>query len=814
MGQKVNPISLRLEKTNRHFDSCWYDDYNYTDLLLQDLKIKNIFKNVLDQIKYPEQRILIEMSPKKSNINLFYYNPTNSRRKQNIKFHLPCFTKIKKNTNRLLKGYGDAPKQVFPSRDNTSTSNDKVTYLIAEGNLVSLPTAIREGDVTVTTVMKDKKAFIITLGENQKRYENSLLLPRTFSGHPTKNKNRVRDNTVTYFNKFLLPLPKKDDSGFILGQQKRRQVYSLKSWKPIPNLVSLLSRVRKDERTPLLDAQKNHIPQKHLLSLNKAGIGYDTGFIGERPVTGVVNSLVSFPKSSPIVFFSLRERSSFRYKNYAPYLYLLSRNLRDTKYGGSHLLWKTLPLLERCPIPYKGIRGCASSMRSLAAHSHFPGIFESAVIFSGRVREKHLRSVPRFYIRFLLAQFYCNLRDTNHLITLQPHTTCYPLEGVPGTKADTNSTRLNYSPNKRYKRYKRGRINPLNLIQLWARKESSQSPSRDKDTKTSGEKGCVSLPLPFIQPFKRYQRESPVSQSVERVSPSERDRSVNNLRLFFSFFEKRIDKAIDGKAKKILFDNKKLPTSDLIFTAKNNIRDTRDTNFLSLIPQRIKKDINSDLYLPQRPSSNTVPQVNDYTFQRKNLPFKDSNPSHLEFIDFSKNNINPHPKKARQQGKEGRVCGKERDTPSLIPFPNLTTANCLPPFYALKFFYKMQLEYNLSKSYNTSINLEFFRSLTEKQGAFFYVQEIIHYLERKVPFRKIKAQVFKSIPNYKKIKGIRITCSGRVGGRSKKAQRSKTQSVKLGQTSLGVFSSKIDFACKSAYTRFGLIGVKVWICYQ
>ena len=44
MGQKVNPISLRLEKTNRHFDSCWYEDYNYTDLLLQDLKIKNYFK--------------------------------------------------------------------------------------------------------------------------------------------------------------------------------------------------------------------------------------------------------------------------------------------------------------------------------------------------------------------------------------------------------------------------------------------------------------------------------------------------------------------------------------------------------------------------------------------------------------------------------------------------------------------------------------------------------------------------------------------------------------------------------------------------
>lgn len=97
MGQKVNPISLRLEKTNRHFDSCWYDDYNYTDLLLRDLKIKNYFSSVLNQIKYPEGRILIENLPKKSNINLFYCNPSNSRRKKNIFFQLQDYKEKKKS---------------------------------------------------------------------------------------------------------------------------------------------------------------------------------------------------------------------------------------------------------------------------------------------------------------------------------------------------------------------------------------------------------------------------------------------------------------------------------------------------------------------------------------------------------------------------------------------------------------------------------------------------------------------------------------------------------------------------------------------
>ena len=98
MGQKVNPISLRLEKTNRHFDSCWYDDYNYTDLFLQDLKIKNYLKVVLNQITYPEGRVSIENLPKKTNINLFYHNPTFYRQKKNIRFQLQNFKEKKTKT--------------------------------------------------------------------------------------------------------------------------------------------------------------------------------------------------------------------------------------------------------------------------------------------------------------------------------------------------------------------------------------------------------------------------------------------------------------------------------------------------------------------------------------------------------------------------------------------------------------------------------------------------------------------------------------------------------------------------------------------
>ena len=92
--------------------------------------------------------------------------------------------------------------------------------------------------------------------------------------------------------------------------------------------------------------------------------------------------------------------------------------------------------------------------------------------------------------------------------------------------------------------------------------------------------------------------------------------------------------------------------------------------------------------------------------------------------------------------------------------------------------------------------------------------QIAFFLEKRIPFRRIKNKLLKQLSKISAIRGVRITCSGRVGGKSKKAQRSKTECIKYGQTSLHVFSSKIDFSMKTAFTRFGSVGIKVWICYN
>ncbi len=68
MGQKVNPISLRLG-VNRTWDSRWYaDDEKYADYLLEDVKIKEFLKEKLAQAGI--SRIVIERPAKKARVTI------------------------------------------------------------------------------------------------------------------------------------------------------------------------------------------------------------------------------------------------------------------------------------------------------------------------------------------------------------------------------------------------------------------------------------------------------------------------------------------------------------------------------------------------------------------------------------------------------------------------------------------------------------------------------------------------------------------------------------------------------------------------
>ena len=72
MGQKVNPIGLRLG-INRTWDSRWYADANYADLLHEDLNIRNFLRKRLQQAGV--SRIIIERPAKKARITIHTARP-------------------------------------------------------------------------------------------------------------------------------------------------------------------------------------------------------------------------------------------------------------------------------------------------------------------------------------------------------------------------------------------------------------------------------------------------------------------------------------------------------------------------------------------------------------------------------------------------------------------------------------------------------------------------------------------------------------------------------------------------------------------
>jgi len=71
--------------------------------------------------------------------------------------------------------------------------------------------------------------------------------------------------------------------------------------------------------------------------------------------------------------------------------------------------------------------------------------------------------------------------------------------------------------------------------------------------------------------------------------------------------------------------------------------------------------------------------------------------------------------------------------------------------------------------------------------------------------KKATPLILKTLP---KIKGVRIQFKGRLNG----SDRSKTQWFMLGQVPFHTFDRKIEYGFSSAFTPYGVCGIKVWIC--
>ncbi len=91
--------------------------------------------------------------------------------------------------------------------------------------------------------------------------------------------------------------------------------------------------------------------------------------------------------------------------------------------------------------------------------------------------------------------------------------------------------------------------------------------------------------------------------------------------------------------------------------------------------------------------------------------------------------------------------------------------------------------------------------------AYLVAENIAQQLEGRVSFRRAMKQAVSSTMRMG-AEGIRIRCSGRLGG----ADMSRVEQYMEGRVPLHTLRADIDYADVTARTKQGAIGVKVWIC--
>jgi small subunit ribosomal protein S3 len=85
-------------------------------------------------------------------------------------------------------------------------------------------------------------------------------------------------------------------------------------------------------------------------------------------------------------------------------------------------------------------------------------------------------------------------------------------------------------------------------------------------------------------------------------------------------------------------------------------------------------------------------------------------------------------------------------------------------------------------------------------------ENIAQQLVRRVAFRRAMKKAVSSALRFG-VQGIKISCSGRLGG----AEMSRCEWVREGRVPLHTLRADVDYALAEANTTYGIIGVKVWI---
>ena len=116
------------------------------------------------------------------------------------------------------------------------------------------------------------------------------------------------------------------------------------------------------------------------------------------------------------------------------------------------------------------------------------------------------------------------------------------------------------------------------------------------------------------------------------------------------------------------------------------------------------------------------------------------------------------------------------------------------------------LRKKLDKIANGPVNIEVIEVKRPELDANLIAQSVAEQLEGRVAFRRAMRKAVQAAIK-SGAKGIRIQCSGRLGG----AEMSRREWYREGRVPLHTLRAKIDYGFATAKTTYGSIGVQVWV---
>ena len=114
----------------------------------------------------------------------------------------------------------------------------------------------------------------------------------------------------------------------------------------------------------------------------------------------------------------------------------------------------------------------------------------------------------------------------------------------------------------------------------------------------------------------------------------------------------------------------------------------------------------------------------------------------------------------------------------------------------------------INKKKNYIIKIKFIRSQFE--DASIIAKFIAKEMNKRSPYRRVMKTVInkiKAIRRYSNVKGLKIQLSGRLNG----IEIARTEWKRIGSIPLHTLNADIDYTHEFVNTKFGAIGIKVWL---